>query len=210
MASARSKNDGFTPLENAVPKARLQSRSGNFSLTGFTYLEMLIVISIIILFASFIITYNHISERQLIIIKDQARIVGALQKAKANALATFSDSGVSCGFGVRFSTSTIPNQMIIFKNTPLTTSTNTLPLCLAMDHSYQPLILSSTTEVIYLDPDIRFSNVGSLDIFFVPPDPTIFIDNSSSTPSSLIEIVTVDGLATKAVKINNFGQITIQ
>jgi len=177
---------------------------------GFTYLEMLIVISIIILFSTFIISYNHISERQLIIIKDQARVVSALQKAKANALATFSDTGISCGFGVHFSTSSVPNQMIIFKNTPQATGTNTLPLCLSMDHSYQPLILSSTTEVIYLDPDIRFGNVSSSDIFFVPPDPIIFIDNSSSTPAASIEIVTIDGLAAKSVKVNNFGQITIQ
>jgi len=177
---------------------------------GFTYLEMLIVISIIILFSTFIISYNHISERQLIIIKDQARVVSALQKAKANALATFSDTGISCGFGVHFSTSSVPNQMIIFKNTPQATGTNTLPLCLAMDHSYQPAILSSITEVIYLDPDIRFGNVSSSDIFFVPPDPTTFIDNSSSTPAASIEIVTIDGLAAKSVKVNNFGQITIQ
>ncbi len=173
-------------------------------------MEMLVVIGIIILFASFIISYNHVSERQLILVRDQARIVGALQKAKAFALATLSDAGISCGFGVHFSSSTIPNQIIIYKNTPQTTSTNSLPLCLAMDHSYQPAVLSSTTEIIYLDADIRFNSVSSTDIFFVPPDPYVFIDNSSSTPASTVEIITIDGLATKAVKISNFGQITIK
>ena len=189
-----------------VSSNKIKSSKG----AGFTYLEMLIVIAIIILFASFIITYNHVSERQLILVKDQAVILSALQKAKANALATFSEAGISCGFGVNFSSSTIPNQIVIYKNTPLTTSTNSLALCLAMDHSYQPTILSSTTEIIYLDKDIRFKSVSSTDIFFVPPDPTIFIDNSSSTPASTIEIETIDGLATKAVKVSNFGQITIK
>jgi len=184
--------------------------NSRFENGGFTYLEMLIVIGIIVLFASFIITYNHVSERQLILVKDQAIIVSALQKAKSNALATFSEAGVSCGFGVHFSSSTIPNQLVIYKNTPQTTSTNSLALCLAMDHSYQPAVLSSTTEIIYLDKTIRFKSVSSTDVFFVPPDPTIFIDNSSSTPASIIEIETIDGLATKAVKVSNFGQITIK
>ena len=182
---------------------------------GFTIVELLVVIGIIAILSVGLVFYGRTAERQLILFKEQQKIITNLQKAKSLAINTFNDQTVPCGYGVHFE---MPITYFIFKEE----SPSSNPTCSDIDFIYtDPLVNPSSKDEIFgqkekLDLAVKFnklinadnSNLG--DIIFMPPDPTVYIDGDNGIVYGLIEVATIDDTASAIIKVNNFGQITSQ
>ena len=167
---------------------------------GFTVLEMLVVISIIVLLSSLLILYSRTGENQVILFRDQSRLITALNRAKSLSIQLFNTPEPPCAFGVHFS----QNSFLIFRDLA--------PDCQNVSHTYndpgelfENYQLSSKIRFKQLDPQLTLT-----DIVFIPPDPKTLIDNDQNKTDATIILETLDGNASVKVKVNNAGQITTQ
>lgn len=171
---------------------------------GFTLIELLVVMSLTIILTGGLLIYSRGSERQLILLRDEAKIIGALHQAKSMALSV---AGGVCGYGVHFEQS---GKIIIFKD--LSPSSN--PDCLDVDNIYisqQGKDCSQIPECISqmsLDKSIQFSELNFKDINFIPPDLLVIIDNAPSKINSSVKIKVINGVLEREIIVNNSGQIS--
>lgn len=176
---------------------------------GFTLLELLVVLGITLLLSAGLIFYNRTSENQLLLFRDQQKIISALQRAKSFSLETFSQAEAPCGYGVNFS---LPNTVVIFKDL----SPSSDPQCSDIDFVYSGdskgdcQNYAECVEKIYLDKNVKFSELGLNNIVFIPPNPNIIIDKDPNKAEALIKIKSSTGQTEKIIKVNNRGQITAQ
>ena len=166
-----------------------------------------------------LVFYGRTAERQLILLKEQAKVVGAIQKTKSLSLETFGNPPVPCGYGIRF---LLPDTILIFEDQPKFDLNND---CSYGDNAYVISGVSGSNdrqfEEIKLDKKVKFSVIetgdplisadpGALNIIFIPPNPKTIINNDNMKDFTLIKIQTIDGLAEKTIKVSNSGQITMQ
>lgn len=168
---------------------------------GFSITELLVVFAIISILSGGMVLYNRAAERQIILFKEQIKVFSAIQKAKSLALGTFSTKQTPCGYGVHFSES---NSLTIFKEISPSGGKN----CLDTDSIYTSP--DEIFEEIKLDKIVKFSALELSDIVFIPPDPTVIIDNDIFKDEALIKIKTSDNKGEKIIKVTNAGQITAQ
>lgn len=167
---------------------------------GFTVLEMLVVISIMALLTSLLILYSRTGENQVILFREQARLITALNRAKSLSVQLYNAPETPCGFGVHFS----QNSFLIFRDLA--------PDCANATHTYNDP--SELFEDYQLSSKIRFRPLDSgltlSDIVFVPPDPKTIIDDDPNKSEATVILETLDGKASVEIKVNNAGQITNQ
>ncbi|MEK7636052.1 MAG: prepilin-type N-terminal cleavage/methylation domain-containing protein [Patescibacteria group bacterium] len=186
---------------------------------GFTLIELVIVIGIVGVLTGGMVFYSRSAERQIILFRDQAKIVEALLRAKSLTISTYSDIDASCGYGVSFNE---PRKaIIIFKDLAIN------PDCSDADNQYRfngvdgdytcdigdPALNECVEKLTLDDQTIEFSSLTLRDIVYIPPNPDIMIDNDIAKQSASIEIKTVEttGAAVKKIiTITNNGQITTQ
>lgn len=152
---------------------------------GFTLLEVVVVVGIIALISSTMLVYNRSAENQIALYRDQALVVGALNRTKALAIEKYNSPG-ACGYGVHVSE--YSRSFFIFEDR----YDETIGKCLDAgvytgDFAYTAG--EQFGETIFLSPQSRFrlsettgggaqQEVGWLDIVFVPPDPAVYSGNS--------------------------------
>ncbi|KKW47352.1 MAG: hypothetical protein A2128_02235 [Candidatus Liptonbacteria bacterium GWC1_60_9] len=162
---------------------------------GFTLIELLTVIAVLTVLSAILIQYSRTGERQLILFREQAKLIAALSQSKSLALSTFNRPEVPCGYGMHF---VAPRTYILFSDLS--------PNCATSDRVY-----SGTDEdvtVFDLDPNIQFVDLSVSDILFIPPDPRIVMTPAQTEADITIE--TIDGTASMMVRVNSAGQITTQ
>ncbi len=161
---------------------------------GFTVIEMLVIIGALSLISAILIVYIRTGGYQIILFREQAKIVSILSRAKYLAISTFGKAGVPCGYGVHFEE---PSTFFIFKDLA--------DDCQVSDQKY------SETDAIYesfqLDPNIKFDTLTLSDILFIPPDPSVVLTPLQNEATIIIKTIKAENSAT--IKINNAGQISI-
>ena len=168
---------------------------------GFTMIELLVVVGVIVLLSSFVIAYSRTGERQITLFKEQASLVSLLTRARSLSISAFSDAVVPCDYGVNFSDS---GTAILFREY----SPSNDPRCLDANRVYN--LEDEKIEEMTLDSTIVFSELGLLNVVFIPPEPQVVIDNDKNKYEAFIRIKTIDGTNEKVIKITNAGQITTQ
>ncbi len=86
---------------------------------GFSVVEMLIVLAIMLVLSGIFIGYNRTSGKQLVLYTEQTRVIGILNEAKSLALQKFKEDSVAegyvvCAYGVGFEKTSVGNQYKIF------------------------------------------------------------------------------------------------
>jgi len=174
----------------------LNSKSYILNSFGFTIIETLVVISVIVFLSSFLIFYSRTGENQIILFSEQSKLITALNRTKSLSIQTFDSSQSSCAFGMHFSPA--ENAFLIFRD-------------LAADCQNTDYIYTNSDEILEnyrLSSKIKFSELDLTDIVFIPPDPKILIDSDLNKIEAAITLETLDGNASLKVKVNNAGQIT--
>lgn len=184
--------------------------------SGFTLVEIVVTMAILIIFSGILVGYNQTSSRQLVLISNQAKLVSLVSRAKNLSMSTILENPggsynpgdpVTCAYGVHVDKSA--GKIFIFRD-------------LAVDCSLSDNKYSSDTErnglkgefdVFELDSKIaEFMPATSddlNDIIFIPPDPKVVINNDVSKLWAQIGLKLKNSDAGKIIiKINNVGQIS--
>lgn len=161
-------------------------------INGFTVVEILITTGLITILSSILILYTRTGENQLILFREQSKIVSVIFKAKTLSVQTYSDPTPPCGYGVNFQP---PRTVLLFKDvaTP----------CAASDRRYSGS--GELLETFTIDSRVSFTSTLT-DVVFIPPDPTTFL-----TPAQAQATITLTAIGsgnTLPVKINDAGQVT--
>ncbi|TSC96602.1 MAG: hypothetical protein Athens071426_163 [Parcubacteria group bacterium Athens0714_26] len=168
--------------------------SAHKSVKGYTLIELLVVLSILTMLSSILVVYSRTGERQLILYKDQAKIINSIIRAKSLAVQSFSAGENVCGYGAYFDQS---GKIIIFKD--LSND------CLSSDSVYSGPDEDVQTD--QLDGRLSFSSLDFNSVLFIPPDPIILFDGQNS-PGVKNIIISGGGDSVVKVAVNSAGQIT--
>lgn len=160
--------------------------------SGFTLLEMMIVLSLVIVLTSVTAVYNKGIGRQIVIAQQHAKVLGMLVKARSAGFTGINTAGPVCGYGMHVDPGT--RTIIFFKD-----------LCgSAQLNRYDA---GEEIEQVVLDSSVVVTSDMS-DIVFIPPFGKVSIDNTDSKFTGTITVTSVSEGMTKLVKVNSYGQIT--
>ncbi|MBI4119685.1 MAG: type II secretion system protein [Parcubacteria group bacterium] len=169
---------------------------------GFTLVELLVTISIIIVLTTVLLGYSRSNEPQLILLREQAQLVNTIFRAKAFSVQALNEPDIPCGIGVHFEWG---GRYFIFRDRSVS--------CADSDHVWQA---NGDDQIIanedrQLDSKISFWVLQISDVVFVPPDPQTYLNGSLSFGDAQIKIrVTAAPNPSQTIIINNAGQITVQ
>lgn len=161
---------------------------------GFTLVEVLVTVSITAMLTSVLVLYSRTGERQILLFREQSKVINLIARSKSLALQTYIDGTSSCGYGIHFS---LPDTMILFRDLSADCA-NSDNIYSGPGEDFSHLILSS---------GIVFSATEINDILFIPPDPTVKLNPDQV--SGIITLQTADGGTSARIKLNNSGQISV-
>lgn len=161
---------------------------------GFTIIEILVILGVLSLISTILIINTHGGEQQVILFKEQTRIISIFSRAKSLSIATFGETGTSipCGYGVHLET---PRTFLIFKDLAAD--------CKDSDQKYSGA--AEIYESFQLDSAIKFDSLN-FDVVFIPPDPSVVITPYQDPAIIILKIIGSE--TTAKIKINSAGQIS--
>lgn len=169
--------------------------------SGFTLIEILIVISILTLMTSFLVLYNRAGESQIILFKEKANLIGALARAKNLAFGTLIENVggmVVCGYGV------YAESAGYFLYRDLAADCQASDRGYSGDGSGEKIV----NDAFALSAAVKLSKEGISDILFVPPFPDVYFDGQRATGEAELVLSVIDGQTKVGVTVNGAGQIS--
>ena len=169
---------------------------------GFTLVEVIVVIAITAILASYLIVYGSKSRSQVALSVEQAKLIQVLSRAKALAISTYANPQAPCGYGVHIDST--KNTYALFSY-DVSTCGN-IPSIDMTSQGYQEI------ETFPLSNRIVFETSGAnVDtVFFLPPDPMTFLWEGSvqiGSGSGSIRMTASDGSLESSVSVSTAGQI---
>lgn len=168
---------------------------------GFTLIEALMVISILTMMTAFLLLYNRTGERQIILLREKARVISAILRAKNLALGVFiQDVGreTVCGYGAYLN----KNRYLIYRD--LASDCSSSDNRFSIDNPEELL----AGEDFILDSRFQFMGDSDTDILFSPPLPQVFFSGSPALGEKEIKITSPDNDISGSIIINSAGQIS--
>lgn len=175
---------------------------------GFTLIETMVVIAITMLISTMLLTYNRSSEKQIVLFRDQAVLVGFLNRAKSLAIEKFNENRLVCAYGLYFPASE-PNTFILFQDLQPEASEPVFG-CREGGVYNSNLRYDDGEEIerFTIDPRLKFDGVPTdLNIVFIPPELSVV---STAPLPVFIKIQAVDGGRFATVGVGEVGQITAE
>ena len=167
-----------------LPLAFLVKKNG-----GFTLVEMLVVVGIVVLLSGAILVNMSTGNRGIEVLRSAQTISSALRKAQNDALG----SGEA---GVYF---TVGQNPIFFMDIDNNRQYD-------LGEEQKTIILDKNTELISFTP-----SGSSLHIFFAPPNPDVYINGTLISSDALVTVRHLsDASVIKTVRINTIGLISIE
>lgn len=179
---------------------------------GFSLIEMVIVVAIVGVLSGMTLIYNRSGGEQLKLFKEEATVVGLLNRARALAAEKFNKNSDSCAFGVHF-TDNSPNFAIFQDLKPIAKE-----FCKELGGSYNNDFIYASGESIQdlvLEKGLVFKissgptrtpvTIGqSVDVIFVPPE--LGVTSTVVLPVNLVILNSANG-GSKTVIVNDTGQV---
>lgn len=182
---------------------------------GFTIIEMVIVVAIVGVLSGITLIYNRSGAEQLKLFKEEATVVGLLNRARALAAEKYNKSPDSCAFGIHFIAGS--SDFSLFQDLKPAAK----EFCKELGGSYNNDFTYNSGESIQdfilergLIFEISFGLAGTqiatgnpVDIMFIPPE--LGVTSTIILPVNL-KISTSAGGDSKTVIINDTGQISTE
>ncbi|MDP2741594.1 MAG: type II secretion system protein [bacterium] len=176
--------------------------------SGFTLIELIIVIGISVVLSSILFSYNHTTRQQLALYAEEMKFVQTVFRAKSLALASYIQSSNSniCGYGIHIDYLAMNYSLFSYNKPNGSNCKNINSISVGSEN-----IVSTFT----LDPNVKFiSSPAGLtrldDVLFIPPDPLTIINSSGNAIiSGLASVViqTQDNSLSARVNVNSAGLI---
>lgn len=185
--------------------------------SGFTLIEILIVVAISAMLAAITIGYSSVERDQTALSVEETEISQFILQARSLAIATYSNAaGAACGYGVAVDPSTETFSLFAFVPNPLP-STAPCPSLSNITSSTQvqngEARYTDETWKVHPQNGITFSMSSSSALSFVvfyPPDPeTLLFDKSGNgTSQGSISLVSADKRSSRTISIDSAGQVS--
>jgi type II secretory pathway pseudopilin PulG len=176
------------------------------NLTGFTLIELIASIFIIMAMTSiFLVNYHGTNQRSQLNVEKQ-KLVSNIRLAQNYGLGSKTYNGVktpSGGWGVHFDIAD-PSHYIIFADVDGDYTYNNNGNDMAKETKALPAgvsINSLTTTIGAIQ-----QSVDKIDVIFYPPDPVTYVNASASTKASIVLKENINN-STATVSVNSFGLI---
>ncbi len=183
---------------------------------GFTLVELLVVIAVMVFLSAYIISYQKTGQRQITLYVEAQKMASLILKAKSLAIESFVDvSQGNCGYGLEVNYNQGSYNMFYYA----TSTTNNQSKYIQCPGIKKNGVLASDQIVAFsgverLNSGLVFQTPMPDDaiyyVLFVPPDPeTLIADQNGNifSGSGIINIKTKDGLAKAAITVNSAGQV---
>jgi len=195
---------------------------------GFSLIEALVVISVMVVLTSILVLYSRKGEQHIIFFKQEALLSSALLRAKGFALETFQPTlqpGLNptservCGWGVYFAKGN-RQEFIVFRDIAQGAGVSD---CASANRRFSP---NETFEIFKLDSALEFKclnivatggvcpnngGIPAINVVFVPPDPTVEFRPNAGGAEAVIVLGFVDSTQTRTttIRINKSGQVSV-
>lgn len=199
----------------SIWKSFVNCRIGNWKLEsqqGHTIAELMVVVTIIIVLSGISLYNYQIRKKSDILILETQKVAQTIRRAQNLALSPQVGGSNVNGFGVYIITTVAGGKITIFKD-------------LNADYKYssgesgesievEELILNSQVKISELEsPSGTLIYDDTLNLLYIPPDPSVTIYNSSASTSAstaVISISLIDDSQTKKIKVNLTGLVEVQ
>lgn len=194
--------EDFLYKEDISVNQRTHQRQSASINSGFTLVELIVVIGIITLVSAMAVLYSRAGEQVITLYQEQIKILNTLSRAKSLSINTFVEPReiAPCGFGVYFDGAN--NSFIIFRETASQLNCSDMDFQRAGDGS-------EDIENFKLSPAIVFDNLSVSNIIFSPPEPLTFILPGFQN-EAVIKIKISGTDKSRSVKITRAGMIAAQ
>lgn len=188
---------------------------GTRSRSGFTLIEVLIVIAISAMLAGIAIGYSGVGRNQTALSVEETKISQFILQARTLAIATYGNTNGVCGYGVSFNPTT--QTYSLFAYVPgLSSCPSALDITPASveDIAEQEKYTDETWQVHPESGVVLSSKSDSVaTVLFYPPDPTTFLIQAGNlaiftNQTSNVYLVTSDGTSYKTITVNSAGQVS--
>jgi prepilin-type N-terminal cleavage/methylation domain-containing protein len=168
--------------------------------TGFTLVELLVVLFIILLLSTLLLVNYRGGQKKYALSQASQQLISDLRKAQNMAMSGAEIYGQYCGYGLEIDQSNRPTSYRFYadKSTDCQTSNN------QYDSGDEIL------EIIKLPSRIRIQSTSPspIDIFFKPPQPTTYINADAGAGVSGTITLEIEGTSfTKIVTVTTAGLI---
>jgi prepilin-type N-terminal cleavage/methylation domain-containing protein len=188
------------------------------SRSGFTLVEMLVVIAISILFSTLVIVYGRGGQDTVALSVEEANLSQLILKAKGLSITTYTGAGLGCGDGVNFNFSNGTYSLFVYSPK----AGNTCPSIASImangisSSDLQPYNSQSWQQPLAQGLVMQTSSPDTLaEVLFYPPDPITLISRDGKTflnpaETSNIYLETANGNASASISVSPTGQVSVQ
>ncbi len=187
--------------------------SGANSKSGFTLIEVLIVVAISAMLAAIAIGYSGTERDQTTLSVEETKISQFILQARSLSIATYGNAaGSACGYGVSFDAAS--KTYSVFAYVPNGSGTCPPVASVTSASQVQDHEARYTDETWQVHPanDVTFSmansNALSL-VLFYPPDPITLLFDGSGNPinQATVNLAAANG-SSRTISINSAGQVS--
>ena len=206
--------------------------------SGFTLVEILVVVAITALLSGIAIVYSHVGQNQIALSVEESKIAQLILEAKELSIATYSTDVATCGYGMHFNYNGANSTYSLFEYDSAapapgggreicpTIASTTDPANGNGIEQYEQKYVSGSYGV-HIASGVSIVNGGAAsdtirDVLFYPPDPctlvsldgTTFLENCTSGGSappaeSYVYLRTSDGSESRAISVSPAGQVSL-
>ena len=182
--------------------------------TGFTLIEILVVVVVSLILSTIAIGYSGIGRDQVALSVETTKVSQFILQARSLSIATYGNAGGTCAYGVAFHA--VSGTYSIFGYTPAGVtscpSAGSSEITASSILSDQKTYTEGTNDV-HVGNGVVMSTTGNdtlSAILFYPPDPQVFLvcsDGSLCSFSGKIYLGTADGNMSRTITVDQGGQV---
>ncbi|MDE2019517.1 MAG: type II secretion system protein [Patescibacteria group bacterium] len=190
---------------------------------GFTLLEIIVVLGIMVILTGIALSYNHASQTEVALSVEEAKISQFILLAKSLSIATYGSSGsgpgLVCGYGMYFNAAA--QTYGIFQFEPAQdqgiTACRDVPNPVGSITAAEIKPYTAGTWNVHVANGVILQSGGASVILFFPPTPKIYVSADSSnsnwgfsqpTPTGYVHLKAGNG-DTRTISVNPMGQVSL-
>jgi len=187
------------------------------SRSGFTLLELLIVIALSVLFSTFVIISGHTGQNGVAMTVEETEISQLILRAKSLSITTYTGTGTSgCGDGIHVNPANGTYSLFVYSPSgnicPSFASTSA---AMGFESNEKPYDTQTWNTPVAQGLTLGAGANALEDILFYPPEPEVLVSQNGNkfltpAPTSYIYLGTVGGTASATIAVSPTGQVSVQ